>query len=275
MKLPSNSPDLYFYADDNEAKIFDAVAPFTCIGYSALHAEFVRAIRLVVGQRKSKPLEFVVDIGSGTGLPLLPLLQNSPGTRALAIDCSAAMLAILRGKLAVDKSESRVRILEEPIQKAHLDSLESLFDCSCGDVGLVTSCYALHHLTPESKLSVYKSIAKRLGPGGVFLNGDLFAHADEATSQFMQHEEEIYLNRAVSENWCQIYGESITGQSAQQVIEDWIDHLQNANLPLPINNSNREVECRVCEESLLFDAGFTKVETIFRLAQSGIIMAFK
>ncbi len=114
----------------------------------------VRAARVKAGER-------VLDLGCGTGLLSLKLLQAAD-CRVVGADSTAAMLDIFRKKIRELGLEARVTL-----KKADARSLP--FEGSSFD--LVASTVTLHHVI--EKAAVIKRLFALLKPGGRFVLGDL------------------------------------------------------------------------------------------------------
>lgn len=116
---------------------------------------------LVVGNSGFKNCDKVLDIGCGTGLLSLKLLQKSD-CFITGIDNSKEMLAIFKDKIRKLDLEERVNC-----KLMDIDSLNfkpNTFDAAISSV-------VLHHL--KEKLTPLKKIYKLLKPGGVFIIGEI------------------------------------------------------------------------------------------------------
>lgn len=137
------------------------------------------------GEGESALLEFiprttrrVLDLGTGDGrllslvlpslvlpslvLPslVLPSLvrPEHPGTEAVALDFSPAMLEAARKRFSAESSVSVItHNLDEPLP-------------ALGKFDAVISSFAIHHLVHERKRALYAEIYALLNPGGVFCN---------------------------------------------------------------------------------------------------------
>lgn len=259
-----------------EAEIYDAIAPYTCIGYTSLHREFISAVEFAADAILGRVPTTIVDIGSGTGLPLIPVLQRYPDVFAASIEPSIYMSKILESKLLAMNIRDRVQIYNLDIQD-WLESIEYRTLAAKRYVDIVTTCHTLHHFEPVIKSVVYKNIYDALAPDGIFINGDLFDCSDLKMSKFFRQKEEDYLKENVALHWEEINGQSLTGKSSTSIISDWIDHLRNVNKILPITRSSgvSSLKDLPSEESLLRAAGFKQVMQVFLLGQSSILLALK
>lgn len=110
-------------------------------------------------------LNFLLDLGTGTGLELAPILERFPNVSISAIDLSGRMLSCLREKYPT----------------AHICAVSG--DYTKMKLGIpffqaAVSFQSFHHLLPEARLELYKKIRGALLPGGVYIEGDYTARDD-------------------------------------------------------------------------------------------------
>ncbi len=123
------------------------------------------------GEGESALLEFIpdttrriLDLGTGDGRLLalvreeLARREHHPGTEAVAVDFSPAMLDAVRKRFAGESSVSVIaHNMDEPLP-------------ALGKFDAVISSFAIHHLVHERKRALYAEIYGLLNPGGVFCN---------------------------------------------------------------------------------------------------------
>lgn len=126
-------------------------------GYDDVHAAFMDSKRTLTDALPDGTAS-VLDLGAGTGLELIPLVQRFPDIRITAADISEDMLDQLRARPFAD----RITFLSG-------DFFETAFGTGY-DAMISTS--ALHHFTPEDKVRLYRKVYDALRPGGLFLNAD-------------------------------------------------------------------------------------------------------
>jgi ubiquinone/menaquinone biosynthesis C-methylase UbiE len=118
---------------------------------AAGEAEMVEAMPATVGR--------MLDLGCGDGRLITLALNAHPEIgEAIGLDSSAPMIARAREQFA---TEGRVAIEEHDLR----ESLPAL-----GSFDLITSGFAIHHVSHERKRGLFGEIAQRLHPGGVFAN---------------------------------------------------------------------------------------------------------
>ena len=121
--------------------------------------DFYKSVAEAIARTK-EPIA-ILDLGCGTGLELGFIFDRAPNCRITAVDLSSEMLAKLSEKHAEKAGQItlvQASFLEFPIGQGRWD--------------YIVSVMAMHHLTPEEKLPLYRAIHKGLKPGGLFIEGD-------------------------------------------------------------------------------------------------------
>lgn len=132
-------------------------------GYGAVHAWLGRVV---------PPGSAVLDLGCGTGNTALALPEDC---RVVAVDLSQNMLDLAREKLA-----GRVVTFHAG------EILEYVHGADLGGFDVVTSCYALHHLTADEKLRLFDRLREGLGPGARVLIGDLMIRSERDQQRIIE-----------------------------------------------------------------------------------------
>ena len=115
----------------------------------------------------------ILDLGAGTGLELVPILERFPEMVVSAVDLSGKMLARLRERFA---DKHNVCAVAGDYTKINF---------SIPYFNAIISFEALHHHKPEERLELYKKIYKSLLREGVYIEGDYTAK-DDAEEAAMQ-----------------------------------------------------------------------------------------
>jgi SAM-dependent methyltransferase len=112
------------------------------------------------------PPDFVaLDLCAGPGSLSQRLLARFPQARCIALDKDPLLLAM--GRAVLGDAGGRLRWVDA-------DLLVSDWVAQLGEapVDAVLSTTALHWLTPDQLVRVYRQLGQLVRPGGVFLNGD-------------------------------------------------------------------------------------------------------
>lgn len=107
----------------------------------------------------ANPAPRVLDIGGGTGLFSMYVLQRFPQAKITLIDLSEQMLAQAKERFA---GYDWFEYLAE-------DYTEYEFE---GKFDLIISALSIHHLTDKQKERLYRKCYDLLRPGGVLINAD-------------------------------------------------------------------------------------------------------
>jgi SAM-dependent methyltransferase len=112
------------------------------------------------------PEDFVaVDLACGPGSISERLLARFPKARSIAVDLDPVLLAIGQGALGT--FDGRLRWVDADLSQE--DWVQKIGE---SQVDAVLSTTALHWLTAEALIQVYRQLGELIRPGGVFLNGD-------------------------------------------------------------------------------------------------------
>ncbi|MFD0352600.1 class I SAM-dependent methyltransferase [Streptomyces sp. NPDC127110] len=112
---------------------------------------------------RDRPAPLIVDLGSGPGALAARLATRLPTAEVLAVDADPLLLELGRAHYG-----SALRYVEVTIgAPGWLDALtlDRPLDAA-------VSTTALHYLGEQTLRKVYRELAERLRPGGVFVNGD-------------------------------------------------------------------------------------------------------
>ena len=120
-----------------------------------------KLLDLIVGELRPKSGDKVLDIGCGTGLLSLKLLEKA-GCSIAAIDNSDEMMSIFKDKIKRLKLDSNITC--QFMDADHIKFKKHLFDKAVSSV-------ALHHI--KNKQRPLAAVHKILKPGGVFIIGEI------------------------------------------------------------------------------------------------------
>lgn len=139
-------------------------------GYEALH-DMANGI---LGAYLPESANLLV-VGSGTGKEILNLSQSYPQWEFMGVEPSSEMTAIAQTQFTQKRLLKRV--------KSHLGYTDTLPETRVYDAGMLM---LVMHFVPDdgAKLSLLRSISKRLKPGATLILADL--HGDTNSSGFKQ-----------------------------------------------------------------------------------------
>jgi tRNA (cmo5U34)-methyltransferase len=204
----------------------------------------------VAAQPKAPDRPFVtVEIGCGTGVTTLALLEARPDLILTAIDNEPAMLLQARSNLAEFLDLGRLTLVEA-------DALSALRNMPALSVDAVASAYTLHNFLDSYRASVLSEIFRVLRPGGFFINGDRYALDDT--------EEQTRLTQDEARHYFKILG----GLHRYDLLEEWILHLFSDE------SADRLMRLEPAITRLR-ETGFEDVEVKFRDGVNTLVAAFK
>ena len=137
--------------------------------------EYKAAVSLVVDRATPGPDDVVLDLGTGTGAVALALAADAG--RVLGRDISEGMLAEAREKDA-DRGVEGVSFGVGRFREPRVDATDT-----AGGVDVVTSNFAMHHLSDEEKRAAVDVIAG-LAPRQVVLGDVMFFGAPDPDDPF-------------------------------------------------------------------------------------------
>ena len=89
---------------------------------------------------------------------------------------------------AVKNRFAQVDELKERVEFVLADILKFLESCEDDSFDAFASVYTLHNFTPDFRKKVIGLIAKKLKPGGIFINGDKYAESKELHAKDLANE---------------------------------------------------------------------------------------
>jgi len=132
----------------------------------------------------------ILDIGSGAGNSVLPLMELFPNSKIIASDLSVELLYILKGHLSEIKSQITCNLLQ--LNAEELDFHPDSFD-------MVVGAAILHHLfSPDKTIS---GCSKILKPGGCAIFFEPFENGNSiicsAYNQILKDERQKHLSMKI------------------------------------------------------------------------------
>jgi tRNA (cmo5U34)-methyltransferase len=116
--------------------------------------------RVFVARPGEAPVR-VCDLGCGDGTLTHQLLPVAPSMQATLVDGSLEMLDAARRRL---NGRPGFHFVQRGFDELIKDSSE------LGQFHFVVSSFAIHHLGPEARRALFKTVFRHLEPGGCFMN---------------------------------------------------------------------------------------------------------
>jgi len=135
----------------------------------------------------------ILELGCATGNLTIEILQHFPEIQITAIDFSLEM---------IKKAKQRLKMKRSFIKRVNFKCADIRMQntyCDLESIDAVVSSLTLHHIKPEDKVDLFPRIFEILAPGGVFINGDVFAGDSVEEEGFYQSVWDFMLSQKLSE----------------------------------------------------------------------------
>jgi tRNA (cmo5U34)-methyltransferase len=179
----------------------------------------------------------VLDLGVGTGLGALKILNEFPNSQLTGIDFSSKMISRARERLKI--FGSRIKLIEADFNK--IDFPEK-YD-------VIVSAIAIHNSNEINQKKLMSRIFNHLKDNGCFLNGDFAKTKTE------------FLNKKLDESYKEYLRNNLRGEE----LKVWLRHAFKEDKPIAL------------EDQLLWmkEVGFREIECIWRYQNLAIYYGLK
>lgn len=160
----------------------------------------------------------VLEAGPGTGITTLELLKADPRVRVVSVDNESKMLDVVKARFA------KMEGISERVDFVLADILKFLESQEDGSFDAFASVYTLHNFTPDFRREVIGLIAKKLKPGGLFVNGDKYAREEEKHRQDYDAEISNYGKFRIVADKAEKDGDVARAAHLRKIEEEWIAH---------------------------------------------------
>lgn len=213
--------------------------------------EMSRLVGLAVRDYPQEPADAlsIVELGGGTGITTLTLLNAKPNLEIVSVDNEPVMQDQAKKHLQSWVDEGKLVFCGD-------DALTALTKLATESVDLVVSAYTLHNFLNDYRELVIKEIFRVLKPGGALINGDRYALDDVS-------EHTRCIQQEVSG-----YFQVLTDIGRIDLLEHWIVHLFS-------DESENHVMRETYSINQLRSAGFSDITLTHRYAVNALITATK
>ena len=140
------------------SEVFDKMAP-----YLVPHYDFLQnTIYEIIGFESDKSFSFI-DLGAGSGILIEKLLIRFPNSRAVYIDSSVPFSEVAKKRL--ERFSDRIQYVHKSMESDWYTDINENPD-------LIVSMSAIHHLEPDEKKALYRTVNQILSQDGWFINID-------------------------------------------------------------------------------------------------------
>jgi tRNA (cmo5U34)-methyltransferase len=205
-------------------------------------ADAVKGYSLFAGQRTLSALE----IGTGTGITAMKVLQAVPNLELVCVDKSQAMLQQAKRKFTEAGFLERTLIKELKIEEALAWTEPETYD-------VAFSAYTLHNIPENKRREILFQIYRSIRTGGIFVLSDKLALDDP-----VKHQENV--------DWYLGVLDEFFPESKQQAKKEILNHARFDEL-----QGQRWVEAQALHD--LYDAGFKQATKLYReKMEAGFLM---
>ncbi len=191
----------------------------------------------------------VVELGGGTGITTLALLNASENSHILSIDNEPVMQNQAKKTL-------NAWVKKEQLSFSTNDALTALKNLPDNSIDVIASAYTLHNFLNTYRAEVVVEMFRVLKLGGQFINGDRYAFDD-----ISQH------TRATQAEVAE-YFRILIAEQKLDLLQHWIIHLFN-------DESENHVMRETVALEQLRNAGFTAVNLTHRIEVNALVTATK
>lgn len=216
-----------------------------------LATEMSRLVGLAVSdyQHESENTLSIVELGGGTGITTLSLLNAKDNVHIVSVDNEPVMQNQAKNHLQQWVDAGKLAFRSE-------DALTALQNLPTASIDIVASAYTLHNFLADYREAVVNEIFRVLKPGGALINGDRYALDDISEhTRLVQKEVSGYFN-------------VLTNINRLDLLEHWLVHL-----------FSDESENHVMRETValiqLRNAGFFDIKLSHRNEVNALVTAIK
>ena len=203
----------------------------------------------------------VVDLGCGPGSLSQRLAAALPGARVVGVDADPLLLG-----LGSANTGPRVRLVEADLTTPDWPAATEL----PGPWDAAVSSTALHWLAPDALAELYRTLARNLRPGGVFVNADnmgLRSPSLDAIAAAVRQERTRRVGTHENEEWGAWW-------QALQADEE-LAPLITARSKRAIAHSNENGLSIGEQAQLLRDAGFAEAGPVWQFGDDHVLVAIR
>ncbi len=188
----------------------------------------------------------ILDLGTGTGFLTAYVLEAFPHARVVAVDGAEAMMQQAQARLR-DKAQAltwRISTFQELARES----------ASLPQLDAVVSCFALHHLSADQKLELYRALFGKMCKGAWLINADIVALPDTQIEERYQYLRCLGIQRRTREQLGEERSLSAIAQELAQL--EQTDGDQPLRLELDVQ--------------LLREAGFQEVDCFWKETREAV-----
>jgi SAM-dependent methyltransferase len=200
----------------------------------------------------------VVDLGCGPGSLSTRLVAELPDVEIVGVDADPLLLGL--------GAESGLRTVRADLTDPEWPAATGLAQ----PWDAAVSSTALHWLQPDALRELYRTVAARLRPGGVFVDADHRTHTDPVASELARHVRDARAERAG------VTGNEEWGAWWEAVLADpELGPLVDARSATAIAHSGGSKLTLEQQRVALREAGFSTVTTVWQCGDDFVLVAVR
>jgi trans-aconitate methyltransferase len=200
----------------------------------------------------------VIDLGCGPGSLSARLADRMPGLRIIGLDADPLLLALGRARYGY-----RVEFVDADLSHELPEQVPAVIDAA-------VSTTALHWLDREPLAALYRRLAARIRPGGVFVDGDHMPASDPALRDLVRLVREGRNTRAGT-NDHEEWGAWWAAAQAEPELTDLITQRSARAIAHHGSNSLSPAE----HAELLLAAGFRSAGPVWQSGDDTVLVAIR
>ncbi len=189
-----------------------------------------------------------MEVGCGTGITTKFLLDSDSRVRVVAVDNEKKMIDQIQDNLNRWQASNRVTVIESEVGEYLKNIPDSSFDA-------VASGFVIHNFEQNFRRQIISEIFRVLKPGGIFVNGDKYAHDDPEKRQ------EIYREQIAKYDIYDTIGRS-------DYKKEWLAHMER-------DEQEDLVFFEGEAKTFMTSIGFKGVETVYRKMMEAVVVGIK
>lgn len=161
----------------------------------------------------------VLEAGPGTGITTLQILNADPRVKVTSVDNEPKMFEVVKEKFG------NIKDFKDRFEFVLADILEYLETSPDESFDAFVSVYTLHNFTPDFRRKVIEVIAKKLKPGGIFINGDKYSREEDGYKQDLDGELKNYDKFDAEADKAEASGDKKRAKHLRKIKKDWTEHM--------------------------------------------------
>lgn len=207
----------------------------------------------------------VLDLGVGTGINLMPILNQTDSDLCYILDRSEVALKIAHERILKDFSgQIDVRRVVCELE-GHDSKFSTILDEMSPAPNLVSACFCLNNFSGDVREKIYNNLTKKIGHHSLII-WDIFGFNNETRTQQFLEQEIIFIEEGFKSASQSDF--KISTDRLSELSKYWVSHYRDENYYPSIANTGHDSEI-----ARLLNGGYTNVDICFRSGMQVILVA--